>query len=290
MTGDGSTVLAELLAEHGPKLSRASRAIAEHLAAVPVGELPFLSAEQIARATGTSDVSVTRAARSLGFTGLPELKRVATREHRRSTPSGERMTQQLAALGPDLADGLPKIYEAAREAIADSAQVISPGEVAAAVSLVTAADTVWCVGVGTAGAAALHLADVLGRTGVRTRWTRATGFDLANTLVGLRAGDAVVLFHAATPLPDVDALVGACAATGVPVVLVSGTQLAEAFEGRVAARLACVGSASRLAGWVVSAMLVAEALTLGVAQRLGDGPRRTHEHLHDLRARLGRSS
>lgn len=286
MTADGSTVLADLLAEHGPKLSRASRAIAEHLAAVAVGELPFLSAEQIARATGTSDVSVTRAARSLGFSGLPELKRVATREHRRTTPPSERVSQQLAALGPDLAGGLPKIYEAAREAIGDSAVVLAPDEVATAVSLITAADTVWCVGFGTAGAAALHLADMLSRTGVRTRWTRSTGFDLANTLVGLRADDVVVVFHAASPLPDLDALVGVCADAGVPVILVSGTQLAEAMAGRVAARLACVGSASRLAGWTVSAVLVAEALTLSVAQHLGDGPRRTHERLHDLRERL----
>ncbi|MDG4797075.1 MurR/RpiR family transcriptional regulator [Micromonospora sp. WMMD1082] len=264
--GTGSDdVLAERLRTHGGTLPRAERRIAEYLATVPPAELPFLGATQIAQATGTSDASVIRTARSLGFSGLPELKRVASRPRRVEVSRAERRQAQLSALGGESATVARAFHDALRELLDDNEQLLDLTELERARAAIVAAQTVWTIGIGTSGAAALYLADQLTRAGHRARWTRASGFDLANELLAVQPGDAIVLIHAASPIREFADVIAWASGAGVPVVLITGTQLAERYRDEVSAVLRCVGTASELTRWVIAAVQLAELLAIIVA-------------------------
>lgn len=277
---DGN-VLEERMRTYGAKLPRAERTIAEYLLGVASEELPFLGASQIAAATGTSDASVIRTARSLGFSGLPELKRVASRARKLETSRAERLDAHLTALGDDVQGVAGAFHDAMRELLDDNEQLLDLAALERASSAVRAAQAVWSVGIGTSGAAALHLADQLTRAGHPARWTRATGFDLANELLGVRPDDVVVLFHAARPMREFSGLLSWAKAAGVRVILVTGTQLAEKHAHDVFAVLRCVGTASELARWTIAAVQLAELLAVVVAasepSRSADASRRLAE-------------
>lgn len=66
--------LQERVAARIGTLTATERRVAEYLSTHPQ-EAAFSSAEELGRATGTSDASVVRTAKALGFDGLPGLKR-----------------------------------------------------------------------------------------------------------------------------------------------------------------------------------------------------------------------
>jgi DNA-binding MurR/RpiR family transcriptional regulator len=279
----GSELLRERLRAHGRSLSRVERTIAEYLADVELDELPFLRANQIAAATGTSDASVTRAARSLGFTGLPELKRIASRPRRIETSRSERLDTQVNVVGDEAGAIAEAFHDAMRDLLEDNAQLVEADQLERAAAVIRDAGTVWAVGVGTSGAAALHLADRLARAGHPSRWTRAAGFDLAAELLSIRPGDALVVFHAARPMPELTTLLDWAQRADVPVVLVCGTQLAAQHGSRVSAVLPCVGTASELARWTIAAVQLAELLTAVVAASDPARSAAAHQRLDELR-------
>ena len=146
----GSHLLAERIRDHGHTFPPAERAVAEYLGALPVADLAFVSTQSLAAATGRSEATVTRTARRLGFTGLPELKRLATREHAASTSYRARLTERLEAI-VDPVDNLDDIVHSAQEAIAETGTLINPRQLRIATGLLASARTIWCVAVGTAG-------------------------------------------------------------------------------------------------------------------------------------------
>lgn len=281
-----SELLRERLREHGRELSRVERTIAEYLADVPLDELPFLRASRIATATGTSDASVTRTARSLGFSGLPELMRIASRPRRVETSRAVRLEAQLNALGGE-AEAIAEAFHAAmRDQLDENVQLVDAEQLNRASTVIRGASTVWSVGIGTSGAAALHLTDQLTRAGYPSRWTKAASFDLATELLSARPEDVLVIFHAARPMPAFTALLDWADHAGVPVVLVCGTQLAESHAKQVAAVLQCVGTASELARWTIAAVQLAELLTLVVSASDPPKPTEAHRRLDELRRAL----
>lgn len=258
-------LLVERLRERGSALSRAERVVAEFLVTVPVEDLPFLGAARIAELTSTSDATVTRTARRLGFSGLPELKRVATRPARLAVASSDRLVKQAEMLGDDVSTIAATFTESLRELVDDNAAALDIHAFTRARDVIAAARTVWAIGVGTSGAAAQYLADRLTRIGHPARWTRASGFDLASELLAVRPDDAVVLVHAASDSRDFDAVVTWARTAAVPLVLITGTRLGERHRADADAVITCAGTASQIVRWTVSALHTAELVALIVS-------------------------
>lgn len=249
------------------QLSRSELIVAEHLIGMPLEVLIFRSAEEIAVETGTSDATVIRTAKRLGFSGLPELKRICGRSLASTTPAGQRLEQRLLATGSDIARVKRQMFAEAQEALKSSEELADVHDLDRAISLLEPADTVWCLGFGTAEVIAKHCAIGLSRTGTRTRTCGASGFTLANELIDLRRGDAIVLFHALRDTSELKLIVKQAEAAGIPLVLVSGVQLQALYADRVSVVLRCVGVQSKLASWNLSAMVIADILCYGVAAR-----------------------
>jgi DNA-binding MurR/RpiR family transcriptional regulator len=276
-----SSVLKDHFDRNRASLSRSELVVAEHLVSMPVEILIFRSAEEIAAETGTSDATVIRAARRLGFSGLPELKRISSRVMAKTLPTSERLEHRFRATGDNLSSVARQMFEAAREAITATEEQFDENEVSIAVSMLERADTVWCLGIGTSETEAVHCSVALSRVGLRTRCSGASGFTLANQLLDLRRDDVVVVFQALRDTDELKLVVGQIAETGCKVILVCGVQLKASYDGTVSALITCTNTPAKLSSWSLGALVVTDILAYGVAVR-------NQEQALDSKARLER--
>ncbi|WP_439628780.1 MurR/RpiR family transcriptional regulator [Shinella sp.] len=286
MDDDRQTVLWDRLQQHKSKLSRSELAVAEYLAATPIDILIFQSAEDIAVKSGTSDATVIRAARRLGFTGLPELKRLSSRSMAKSVPTTERLSQRFRATGDDLRTISKRVFATVHEIMTSSEEKLDIDSLSHAMQIIDRADTVWCLGMGRSEVEAKHCAIALSRIGLRTRHSGASGFALANELIDLRADDVVILFHTARDTAELKLIVRQLTDLGCRIVLVCGVQLTELYRDKVSAVLTCVGSATGLASWTLGAIVVADILAYAIAARNQERALSTRRRLADLRAQI----
>lgn len=286
MNDDRQSVLWDRLQQHKSKLSRSELAVAEYLAATPVDVLIFQSAEDIALKSGTSDATVIRAARRLGFTGLPELKRLSSRSMAKSVATTERLSQRFRATGDDLCTITKRVFTTVHEIMTSSEETLDIDSLSHAMQLIDRADTVWCLGMGRSEVEAKHCSIALSRIGLRTRHNGASGFALANELIDLRVDDVVVLFHTARDTAELRLVVRQVSDLGCRVVLVCGVQLTELYRGKVSAVLTCVGSATGLASWTLGAIVVSDILAYGIAARNQDRALSTRRRLAALREQI----
>lgn len=285
-----SSVLKEHFDRHRAQLSRSELAVAEHLVAMPIDVLIFRSAEEIASETGTSDATVIRTARRLGFSGLPELKRVCSRVMAKTIPTSERLEHRFRATGDDLTKVAAQMFTTAREILTSTEEQIDGEALSVAVSILESADTVWCLGLGTAEAEAKHCSVVLSRAGLRTRCSGSSGFSLANELLDLRPSDVIVMFHAVRETAELNLVVSQIEDIGCKVILVCGVQLRAIYGKKVSVVLTCIGAPSRLASWSIGAIVIADLLAYGVAVRNQTQAVDAKKRLADLRARVGRDT
>lgn len=273
--------------ENRKKLSRSEALVAEYLLSLPLDILIFKTAEEIAAETETSDATVIRTAKRLGFSGLPELKRVCGRSLAKVSPASERLEQRLRATGSDLTKVMKHMFAAAEEALRSTAELSDPVQLNKAVSILKKSDTVWCVGLGTSEVVARHCSIALSRVGIRARFTGASGFTLANDLLDVRRGDAIVLFHALRDTADLKLVLSHSGSAQVPVVLVSGVQLHAIYADHAAAALKCVGVSSKLASWNLGATVIADFLAHGAALHAPEQALQARERLSGLRRIAG---
>lgn len=281
------TKLKEHFDRYRPELSRSELAVAEHFLATPIEVLIFLSAEEIAAETGTSDATVIRTAKRLGFSGLPELKRVCSRDMAKTIPTTARLEQRFRATGDELAKVARHMFSQAREALTSTEEAVDGDALAAAVDLLIAADTVWCLGMGTSEAVAKHCATAISRAGKRSRASGASGFALANEILDLRSGDVVVMFHTPRDVPELRMVVEQISEIGCKVILISGVQLRPSFKDRVSVMLVCVGVPSKLASWNLGATVLSDLLAYGIAVRSQEQALSAKARLSRLRQQAG---
>lgn len=289
-TDQGVAQASALLQQHydanARTLTRTERRVADYLLTLAPADLAFRSAEEIAAASATSDATVIRTARRLGFSGLPELKRLITRSIATHTSPGKRLGHKIKSVSPDALAARDAIFTAAQEILESTREALDPAAVEQAVSLFETAGTVWCLGIGVAEQPARHLATGLLRAGLVTRVLASSGFDLANAAIGLRPGDCLVIFHAATRRKDVAALIDHAAKIGVSTVLVSGTQLNELFRDKVTVALHSMAVASKLASWLIGATVIGDLLTFRFSARNPERATQMHDQLNHLRAKF----
>lgn len=281
-----SSLLIERFQQHKAQLSRSELAVAEHLVATPIDILIFRSAEEIAAEAGTSDATVIRAARRLGFSGLPELKRLCSRTMAKTLPVSERLEQRFRATGDDLSKIAGQMFAAAREILTSTEEQLDQDALSHAVLILEAADTVWCLGLGTAEAEAKHAAITLSRIGVRARCSGSSGFSLANEFIDLRSKDVVLMFHALRETKELRLVIDQIDDIGCKVILVCGVQLRASYQDTVSAVLTCVGSPTKLASWSIGAIVIADLLAYGIAVRNQQQAIDSRKRLADLRARI----
>ncbi|TDV49973.1 MurR/RpiR family transcriptional regulator [Actinophytocola oryzae] len=270
------------------ELSPAERRVAEYLRD-HVLEIVFATADEIAEATDTSDATVIRTAKALGYSGLPELKREAGRRALGGVRPSARLRSRIDKAGHETSTLLDHVFAEATERLDETRRLITDEDFVAAVDLLMAAREVVSFGLGPSELSAQYLTLRLRRLGRQTRQITATGFRLADDLLGLRGSDVVVLYVPGRLINDVHVVLDHARTVGAPIILVSDALL-PVLADRVTLTLAAVHSGSGFTGEGLSALLLTDCLALGIATRERERATATSELLNSLRAALTQST
>jgi len=207
--------VAERIAAVLPELSAGPHRVARFLLDHP-HRVGHLSAARIAGETSVSDATVIRTVRSLGFGSLAELREAIAEE---LSPPG-----RLVATLRDPGSGMPLIGRLLQHRVDDVVSLserVGHDPMAAAVQVLNRARRMSFVGFGPSGYFAGYAAHQARRLGLAARSITATGSDLADELLDVRATDAFVVLSYDPPGGLVEVVLGAAAEAGADVVLVT---------------------------------------------------------------------
>ena len=272
--------LDESAAGLAPSLLKVARYMDRHRARVLAA-----SAAGIAGLAGTSDATVVRTARALGYAGLPELKRaLAESLDPPSTPADE-MRRTLGEVGADVGHAVDAVLDAQEAALRSLRTPGTRDALAAAVAALAGSERIALFGIGPTAHLVRYAAVPLGRAGRRTLLLDRTGRGRADQLLDLGRGDALLALAYGRPYREIAVVLGEARRLGQPAGLLTGEgdppRAAQAPVVLAVAR----GAAGRAAlhGGTLAAL---EALVLGLTAAAGDGALATLDRLGTLRAEL----
>jgi DNA-binding MurR/RpiR family transcriptional regulator len=243
----------------GRELSPKERSVAEFYADHGE-EAAFLSAAEIAQRLGTSDATVVRAVKALGYSGIPELRRELIDALRARATPVVRLGRSLEDAGED---PLGYVVQLGLELI-EGLRGVDRGAFADAVALLADADRVLAFGLGPNGPLAEYFALRLGRFGRAARAVTASGLLLADELLAAREGDALLLMAYERLEVNAEVTLARANELGLPVVLVTdtlGAKLADRVDVTLPAPRARGGTLSG----AVATMTILDALLLALA-------------------------
>lgn len=269
-------------------MTRAERQVAEYLRQNS-SEVIFATADQIGAASGTSDATVVRTAKTLGYSGLLELRHSLGQQVVRATNPSARLRRQLDQPGSGLSALLAHVFAEATERLAETLRRTSADDFAVAVDAIAGAHDVFCFGIGPSEMVADYLALRLRRIGRRARSTGATGFRLADHLLDIDPGDVVVLYSPGRLLAEIEVVLDRVESVGARAVLISDS-LGPLFADRVLVTLPSSYSAAGITGEALSSQVLTDALVLGVVSHDEARATATSTLLVDLRSALTQTS
>ncbi len=255
--------LRERVAARADSLTATELVIARYFAEHPQ-EVAFASAEELGRATGTSDASVVRTAKALGFDGLPGLKRLLQTHLETLLTPANRLHNSLDAISAGPGDVLAVTLAEQIELLSEAQRTLHGESFATAVTMLSGArETLVCGMAGLAGVAD-YFALRLTRVGGRARTGSHTGFRLADALLPLGPEDVVVAVAHNRLMHEIDVAIEHANRIGAGVILVTDS-LGEMLRDRVDVVLSApIGRPAMFSGQTTTLVLF-EALVLGVA-------------------------
>lgn len=255
--------LHERIAALGDRLAPVERHVAQYLLDHPQVAAEA-SAVEIGRVTGTSDASVVRTVKALGYDGLRELRRErvqALAAQGNPEPMLERRLGKIdASAGQELLHVIDDTMRVLRELRAMHDRIGWEELVQAAQN----AARVIVFGVGTPGAVAEYVALQLTRSGIPSLAITRTGFQLADDLFGIRADDLVIVIAPLRRYDEIDAVLDRAREVGAVSAIISET-LSMAYRDAATLTLATPRTTVGTASEVLSSLLIGHALVLALA-------------------------
>jgi DNA-binding MurR/RpiR family transcriptional regulator len=272
---------AERVAERGDELAPAERRVAQLL--LDAGpQATLLSAAALAAQLGTSDATVVRTAKALGYSGLAELRR-ALAAYGDNPPLGERLRRTLEqSSGDELLTSAIHNHFSALESLTRN---VSPEEFRAAVAILARGKRVIWRGVGPSAHLAAYGQLIAQRIGKPSSALVHTGTSFADELLTIAPDDAIVVFSYGRLQSHVRVLLEHATTLDVPVVLITDT-LARKLAGSVSATLQCGRGAPGLFASHGTTLVVIEALVLAIAATDQAESQASLTKLNELRAAL----
>ncbi|MGW3955337.1 MurR/RpiR family transcriptional regulator [Streptomyces sp. NPDC004752] len=263
-------------------LSPSERKVARFLADHP-SEIPSMTAADLGRRIGTSDATVVRTVKALGYAGLPELKRVLLKAMVDRRDPARMLAQSIEHLGTDvgIAD---QVLLATRNLMHEARHLIDADTWRTAVDIIDGADAVLAYGIEQAGCVADFFAIELGRCGVPARSVTQTGLSMTSGLLPLSGGDAVLVIAPLRHFREIDVVIDHARSVGARVVFMSEA-LGMSVRDRVDVVLQTPQTNFGPASPVFVAMALAQALTLEIAARHPERAVATTQLVNELRGK-----
>ena len=279
-SGRFDTRLGRNLSQMSPSEQRLARAIA-----LQKDRVVLASAAQIAEMGGTSDATLLRMARALGYETLAELREDLLADLTSGAAPSVRMQMSIDEAGTEPARLLAHVIEIQEGHLAALRLPALTKNYCGALDLLSKARTCHVFGLGPSGAMADYLAMQLGRVGQPARAMTLSGIGLADQMLAMAPGDVLVLIAYAPLYREVRVALERAEALGLPIVLISDS-LGTILDGRVAVTLDVPrGRADHLALHSATLVMI-EALVLGVAARNRDRALDALDEFAGLRAAI----
>jgi DNA-binding MurR/RpiR family transcriptional regulator len=244
------------------------------------------SAAELAASVGTSDATVVRAVQALGYQGLGDLRQaLAMTLDRRSTPVDD-MRRTLGDVGQNAGKAIDLVLETHRDAIDTLRSSGARDEILRAVALLRRAQRIVIFGIGPSAPLAHYVAILLTRNGRRSRVLDATGIALADQLIDLHDGDALLVLAYGRSYKEVAATFSQARTLHLPIVLITDT-----LEKKLSRHADIVVPAKRGRADQVAlhgtTLVVLEAIVLSLAASDQDRALQALQSLNDLREIVG---
>jgi DNA-binding MurR/RpiR family transcriptional regulator len=248
-------------------------------------EVMVASAQALAARIGTSDATVVRATRALGYAGMEAMRHDLAAELRASLAPASRVARTLGDTGPDPKSAFEMTIAIHERALDKLRRDISPALFKATVDRLAAARRVMVFGIGPSAAVAGYFAFQLNRFGIAAASLGETGQSLADGLHRLRRGDLLVVLAYTRPTPELEVLLDRADQLGLGKILLSDS-LGVALAGRIDLSLPVErGRADRISMHTVTLALL-EALLVGIAAKRPNETMKSLMSLDSLRAKL----
>jgi DNA-binding MurR/RpiR family transcriptional regulator len=178
------------------------------------------SAAALGARIGTSDATVLRTIQTLGFASLADLKSAILNASPVSTPADD-MRRTLVDLDKATGVALDGILQAHADGLNVLRSEKCRGQIAESVRVLDGAERIVVFGIGPSSALANYVSVLLARSGRRSRTINATGSMLADQLLDLGKGDALLILAYGRLYREVKAVFAEARAFRLPTVLVT---------------------------------------------------------------------
>jgi DNA-binding MurR/RpiR family transcriptional regulator len=178
------------------------------------------SAAALGARIGTSDATVLRTIQTLGFASLADLKSAILNGRPVSTPADD-MRRTLVDLDKATGAALDGVLQAHADGLDVLRSEKCRDQMAEGVRILDGAGRIVVFGIGPSSALANYVSVLLARSGRRSRTISATGSMLADQLLDLGKGDALLILAYGRLYREVKAVFAEARALGLPTVLVT---------------------------------------------------------------------
>jgi len=246
------------------------------------------SAVELGAMIGTSDASVIRAVKALGFDGFKDLKQELAATFGRGHSAADNMARTFMGIGDahDAAiDCVIEHHAAAFEALASPE---TRAQISAAVKLLTSAHRIGVFGIGPSAHLARYFALQLTRSGRITHVFDGNGSPLPDQLLGMQDVDVVVMLAYGRPYKEATACISEARRLRKRIILIT-----DFTEKGLASNATTVVNVHRGQSGCVAlhgaTFVCLEATMLALASRNKDRSITTLERLNELRKAVGKA-
>jgi DNA-binding MurR/RpiR family transcriptional regulator len=252
-------------------------------------EVLIASAAALAAKAGTSDATVVRATKALGFSGLEDLRRTLADELRSSLSPADRLMRTLGEVGSGPAAAFEMTLNIHMHSLEGLRRSITRELFESAVDGIVGARRVLVFGIGPSSAIANYLVTQLARFGLDAASLTNTGLLFADDLRRLREGDLVILLAYGRVYAELAALLDEIGHRRLRSFLVTDT-LAATLRQRVDLVLPVARGRADMLSMHTATLGFLEALLVGVAAKRPDETLASLRALNDARKRLAGNS
>jgi DNA-binding MurR/RpiR family transcriptional regulator len=276
--------LDERIAAARPGLSPAEERVATFLAQHPE-EAVFLSAADIGGQLEMSDATVIRAVQSLGYSGLPALKAELQEAFRTRASPTLRLGRSIEDLGDDPAVVLEHVLATEVQLLHDAQETLRPADFARALKVVAGAQRVVIQGLGPNAPLGEYFAARLRRMRRPAVAIGARGQALADALIDMRRGDAVIVIAYDRSSAEAELTLERARELKVPSILITDT-LGLALAGQFTVALSARRAGGGMFHLSALTVVVLDALLFGLAGQDRAAALSAAEELQQLRTRI----
>ncbi len=253
-------------------------------------EVLIASAAALAAKADTSDATVVRATRALGFSGLEDLRRTLADELRTSLTPADRLTRTLGAVRGSLPAAFELTLDIQLQSLESLRRTITPGRFETAVDGIASARRVRVFGLGPSSALADYLVIQLARFGLDAASLTRTGLLFADDLRTLREGDLVIMLAYGRLYAELRVLLDEIDRRRLGSFLLTDT-LAATLRHRVDLVLPVARGRADMLSMHTATLGLIEALLVGVATKRPSETVASLKELNEVREKLaGKSS